>query len=293
MNDGVTLFLDESYQDGLLVVGGFIIPNAFIHDLDVDWDWLKIGKFEVPANLEIKSTYGRGDINRKLLDEAGWTQRFRVPAMLEVISQLPITILADVIVDGRVGACPQDWQIDGLRWCIRRFANCGPWTWSPEFGYRRVVHDMPQKPPIANGRKMSPAKKELLSATATTAFNRVYKEMWQVGETFPNRADRGIALSSLGFEQSITFGQASSTNALQVADVICGTVRQYVNYVTNSNPKHEYSEENLSIIAPQFRSKTTGSGLTSVTYGFDCFGQGETEVIKSEFDALFRRSRKN
>lgn len=290
MNNGETLFLDESYQDGLLVVGGFIIPNAFIHDLDVDWDWLKTGKFEVPTSLEIKSTYGRGDINRKLLDEAGWTQRFRVPAMLEVISQLPIMILADVIVDGRVGACPQDWQIDGLRWCIRRFANCVPGTWSPEFGYRRVVHDMPQKPPIANGRKMSPAKTELLSATATTAFNRVYKEMWQVGETFPNRADRGIALNSLGFEPSIAFGQASSTNALQVADVICGTVRQYVNYVTNSDSKYEYSEENLSIIAPQFRSKTTGSGLTTIKYGFDCFGQGETEVIKGEFDALFRRS---
>lgn len=293
MNDGVTLFLDESYQDGLLVVGGFIIPNEAIHDLDMDWDWLKVVKFEVPINLEIKSTYGPGDINRRLLDNAGWTQRFRVPEMLEVISQLPITILADVIVDGRVGACPQDWQIDGLRWCIRRFANCGPRRWSPELGYRRVVHDMPQKPPSVNGRKISPAKAELLSATATTAFNRIYKEMWHLGETFPNRADRGITLNSLGFEPNISFGQASSTNALQVADVICGTVRQYVNYVTNSNPKYEYSEENLSIIAPKFRSMTTGGGFTTITYGFDCFGHGETEVVKGEFDALFRSSIKN
>lgn len=54
-----TLYIDESYQDNVMTIGGIAIPSSRVAATVERWHLLKSQTFGVAVDLELKSSFGK------------------------------------------------------------------------------------------------------------------------------------------------------------------------------------------------------------------------------------------
>lgn len=261
------LLLDESMQDDVLTVGGYIVPVARLEDVIDGWRDLKEHTFGIDPHLELKYSLPGDHPARDALEANGWTHAKRVSEMLRRIAKLDVTVLADTLIHARKGGGPVDFYPRALAWCARRLANQVGQVGGPHL----VICDMPPDPSESS---------ELYGGKAA-AFDR-YEELYWKPEKFEKRT--APSLRSRRFVSTLLAAHAKHTDLLQVADVITGCIRKFCHYNLKKAsgqgklPPVGYPDENMQIIASNLRRGPRVKG-----YGFDVFPKDDPacdEIIK-------------
>lgn len=260
--------LDESMpEDGSLVaIAGFIADSTALQHLADGWRSLKTDTFNIAADAELKYTMGEKHTARKFLDEKGWSQAQRVPAMLKAVRDFGLTIVADAIYPVKDGLSPRALYLDGLSWCIRRHMN----HVGREEGPHWVVIDYPPEPGDLEGA--GERIKELYASVRTAAFDRYARLYWEPEEI--EGREPAAPLRERGFAPELIAGHARHSELLQIADVIAGCIRDFSHYnLINAGdygelPTRTWRDDNLALIAPSIRRSKEGSVRG---WGFDLF----------------------
>lgn len=270
--DGWVLYIDESERENLLTVGGFMARVAELGGIASAWRDLKTDTFNVPADAELKYTYGKREQARKLLDKAGWTQAKRVPKMLELIASMDSAVLiSNTMVDMRGKNEPKDYYIDTLFWCIRVFANHVNGCLGKPPGPHMVVIDYPPAPTSFAQRFVSPRVLDAYDIeTTTAAFIGYQKRYW---EPEPYNFKTAPAYRDLDFTPGLTAAHAKHDELLQVADVVAGCVNDFLSYnylkwSDGSLPKVAYQDDNFRVLIPSFHRK---GWRVAPSHGFGIF----------------------
>jgi hypothetical protein len=247
------LVLDESLRRNVIAVGGYIVTADRLTELVRAWRALKRDVFGIDPRAELKYTLDERHPTRALLDAAGWTQARRVPVMLETIAAMDVLVLVDVLVDLREDERPDQFYLDALGWCVRRAANeVDGDTDGPHW----VIADMPPQAGELDAERVSDRLRAMHEHVGTAAFDhyqRLYLEQQPLGW------GRGQPLRELGFAPTLLAAHARHSDLIQVADVVVGTVRDFVSRcVAGADrlgrlPAEGWREENLRIIAGRFR----------------------------------------
>src|SRR2546430_347696 len=119
--------------------------------------------------------------------------------MLDRIGKIDILLLADTMIDLRVGTSPRDFYLDALRWCTRRFA----YEVGRGLGMHWVVADMPSPPEAMEGRDLSPRLRNLHKAIGLAPFESYQEQYWEPEEFGPGKA-MGDPLRDFGFALTLT-----------------------------------------------------------------------------------------
>jgi hypothetical protein len=270
------LYLDESYKNDVLTVGGFMCTVDAVNTIVEAWRSLKAERFHVDADFELKYTIGQSHPSRAVLDGAGWPHAQRIPAMLDSIGQMNVKIIVDSLLDVRSGptapVSPIHFYLDGFKWCIRRFANQVAGA-----GLHWVVVDMPPPGPSTE-IDLTERLADLWQAGGTAAFD-IYRKLFWTAEIFPTGS--APALRQLAFAPDLAANHAKHSDLLQIADVIAGCFREFFGYnVAGSTswgqlPVASWQESNLARIAPRLckvgnRARSIGFDLFPSTFlGFD------------------------
>lgn len=260
--------LDESVPDdaSLIAIAGFMSDAARLQELAERWRVLRTEVFQIDPEAELKYTLHENHPTRNALDENGWNQAERVPAMLKAVRDLDLTIIGDVVHPVKDGLSPRALYLDGFSWCIRRHMNDVGYAQGPHW----VVIDYPPEPGDLEGA--SNRIKELYASVGTAAFDRYKKLYWEDEEMAGG--DPAAALRERGFIPELVAAHAKHSDLLQIADVIAGCFRDFTQYnLVNSAddgelPQPTWRDDNLAIIAPDIRRSPTGSVKG---WGFDLF----------------------
>lgn len=263
------LFLDESARGDVLTVGGFMARADRLPEIAETWRTMKSESFEISPRDEVKYTFADDDPVRRELDEKGWLHSKRVPLMLDVLAGLPISLLTDTLVDYRSEArSPTDFYLDGLKWCLRRFAM----QVEEERGLHWVVVDMPSRPKDLKKRDVSVRLEAMYKNVGTAPFDLYDKYYWK-SEPFGFFKARGKPYRDCNLVPTLTAAHARHSDLLQIADVIVGCVRDFCHHnlseATDDGelPPEDWRDHNMRRILPIFRQGPRGvSG-----YGFDVF----------------------
>jgi hypothetical protein len=139
-----TLVLDESYRQRAITVAGFLAGSVELSTLAASWRELKVEMGLHPGD-ELKYEIPQQHPSRARLDAAGWTQRKRVPRMLEWIADQPLTLVTDTLVDwrGSPTGTVQQLYFHAFDWCLRRAANHVQIDLQRPLGPHTVLVDMP------------------------------------------------------------------------------------------------------------------------------------------------------
>lgn len=272
------LFIDESLTDEAITVGGFIVPASDLADVSGSWRGLKRNKFGVDPSLELKYTLPERHPARQPLDARGWPQAKRVPAMLDRIANMGVTILSDTLIDVRLRANPKDFYLDALSWCMRRFAIHVERIPGPHL----VVVDMPSPTTGIENRELSDRLRSLYENVGTAPFD-LYEERYRNPEFLRPDRPLGTPFSKLAMFPTLLAAHARHSEHLQVADVIVGCIRDFCHFTVSKTdgwgrlPEPGWQEENLGLIAKSFRRGPRVKG-----YGFDLWPRdynGMDEII--------------
>lgn len=254
--DAWVLYLDESERENLLTVGGFMTRNTNLDDVASGWRDLKTATFGVPADTELKYTFGKREKARRLLERKEWSQAQRVPAMLDrIASNESLVLISNTVVDLRGKNEPKDYYIDTLFWCIRAFANHVGGCLGRPPGPHMVVIDYPPSPTSLAKRFVSPRVLDAYDVeTTTAAFIGYQKRYW---EPEPYNRGRAPAYRDLNFLPSLTAAHAKHDELLQIADVVAGCVNDFLAYnllkwTDGSLPEMGYQDHNLRVLVPAF-----------------------------------------
>ena len=249
-----TFWLDESYRSRYLTLGGFFCDSEDIGGTTDAWRDLKI-EFGLQPEAELKYTISEGHPSRAVLDDGGWTQAVRVPAMLRAIRNMPLVVVVTTIEDGRLADDRHvtDMYPDALRWVVRGFAIG---TDGPLSHPHRVITDAPPGVGELDRAALSPRMKELLRSRGTYAFD-IYRDLYERPQD--TATIQWPSLRELGFESSLLSSHARYSDHLQIADVIVGVVRDFVEHTLEGAdswgqlPEATWRDDNLAILMPKFR----------------------------------------
>ena len=250
------LYLDESERENLLTVGGFMAPKVSLDDIASAWRELKADTFNIPAEIELKSTYGKREKARRLLDAKGWTQAKRVPEMLETIADMDdLILISNTMVDLRGKNEPKDYYIDTLYWCVRTFANHVSSCLGKPPGPHMVVIDYPPAPTSLAQRFVSPRVLDAYNVETTTAAFIGYQARYWSPESYNNKV--APAYRDLDFLPSLAAAHAKHDELLQVADVVAGCVNDFLSYnyskwADGNLPEMAYQDHNFRVLIPSF-----------------------------------------
>jgi hypothetical protein len=276
------LFLDESIEGNVITVGGVHMNTGALGVALAAWRQLKSNTFGIDPSTELKYTMPSNHPTRAALDANGWTQKVRVPEMLDCIAGLDVVVLADTLIDGRAGPKPRDFYLDALKWCVRRFANDVDARDGPHW----VVTDMPSAPPSMTGRSVSRRLRDLHKTIGTASF-----DVYERGFHEPERFGTSMAASykDCGLGPTLLAAHARHSEHLQLADVVSGAVRDFCwSNVDGADPSgnlppHGYPEANLGRLRWRFRRGPSGV----CTFGFDLFPpDAVTAAIKLRLEGI-------
>jgi hypothetical protein len=263
------LVLDESLRGNVIAVGGYITTAYRLTPIVRAWRALKREVFGIDPRMELKYTMDDRHATRVALDAAGWNHARRVPAMLDVVAAMDIIIVVDVLVDIRTGVRPDQFYLDALGWCVRREANdVGADVDGPHW----AIVDMPPQSGELDAVGVSDRLRSMHQHVGTAAFD-FYQRLFLEPQRFGWGQPAGRPLRDLGFAPTLVAAHARHSDLLQVADVVVGTVRDFVSRcIAGADPlgrlpAEGWREDNVRRIGSKFRR---GAGRVC-GYGFDAF----------------------
>jgi hypothetical protein len=265
------LWLDESVRGEVLTVGGVMMRTADEVRVVDAWRALK-ERMGLDAFGELKHALNEKHPSRPRLDAAGWTQKHRVPGMLEMISKQPVLVIVATRVDNREGdgrPHPEDYYLDALMWCAMRFCNAMHRDGRATQGPHRVTVDYPTQPDDLENRQVSARLRELYSANPTTAAFQRYERAW-ASPTSTRDSGTMPALRRGDLAPSLAATHSQHCDLLQMADVVTGTTNEFVAWnlaeADGSNlPWPSYRDKNFQKLRPVVR-RSPGGALRG--YGF-------------------------
>ena len=107
---GFVVHLDESQRWKLISVGAFMCALEDLPEIRLHWARLR-RRLGLRQNEELKWNWPKDDVTRKRVEEAGWTKKKRNEAVVATIANMPLTLMADLLLDERTnGRGPRDFH---------------------------------------------------------------------------------------------------------------------------------------------------------------------------------------
>jgi len=282
--------LDESYRQRAITVGGFLAGSVELPSLAASWRELKI-EMGLDVGDELKYEIPQQHPSRARLDAAGWSQRNRVPRMLEWIADQPVTIITDTLVDWRQSQTGtiQQLYFHAFDWCLRRAANHVQIDLQRPPGPHTVLVDMPGSTGVVDDADQTALLRLLQDNRGTAAFAH-YRARYLEPESWPSGLS-GEPLGSLGFHSELHASHAKHSDLLQIADVVAGCINDLCEFNLQSYsaggalPSPDYQESNFLLIADRFRTSREGR---IIGYGLDVFPRDDAaaEALLSRIEDL-------
>lgn len=276
---GYVLHVDESYQWKLLSVGGFLCALDDLPAVRKRWAELRL-ELGVKQDEELKWNWGQNDPVRLRVEKAGWSKTRRNAAVVRALREMPITLMADLLYDIRVGT--ERTQLDFYRWgfdyvcvgfrceCVYQRGSSGP---------HLVVVDKPsaaQRP--KRGHPKGPSFGWLKDREEIWHVH--YRKLFWEG---PKGSDT-TPLYQHNFYPALLVSQAKYNRLLEVADAVAGLSLDFVQYnlqgfeADGELPPKDWPDELYEQLAHKFRRGPNGMVRH---YGFTLFPErvpGAAEV---------------
>lgn len=253
------MHLDESLRGNLLSVGGFICDYSDLASIEAGWMDMRRG-MGLEDTEPLKWNYGSTSTVRRRIEADGWTNIERRAAMIEVIRDVPVTLMADVLYDDRGGRRPAlDFYRHALDWLVLRFRNYVTDIRPRPPGPHYVVLDKPSPAPAARPGFDDPQFRWLQQREQIWYLH--YQNRYWNGFAFAGRSVP--PLRTVGFYPSVVVAHAKFNPLLEIADAVAGLALDFVEYNLRDNdgdlPHVGWQDENLIRVARCFRAHPSGN----------------------------------
>jgi len=250
----LSVWVDESEKGDILVVAGVLAAWDAVPRVVENWRTLK-ASLGLPPEAEIKWNLPSGHPTRQALDRGGRTTRdLCIEATDFVAGQNDLSCIAIVMLDQRnipfwrewlwSKASVRDFYCEGLKYLIQRVAEE-----VVEVGHQAcvVVCDTPElgTKPFESG-----TIKRGIGAMEST-YAKWYQSGVGVG---PGKQYHEGPLADIGFHPSVLIGDATYHDMLQIADVVAGVTREWVDAV-RANRVGSWEVDRLKGISVRFRRR--------------------------------------
>lgn len=264
---GYILHLDESIRGRLLSVGGFICSLDDIADVRKRWASLR-QTFGLARDDELKWNWPANDPARAPVEARGWNKKRRNQAVVDALSSMPITLMADLLYDERGHSRgPLDFYRYGVDYVCVGFRCCAVYERQCP-GPHIVVVDKPSPPP-------KPRR-----GTDDSAFEwlKDREEIWHVHYRRllwdgPKGSD-STPLYKSNFYPALLVSQAKYNRLLEIADAVSGLALDFAEYnlkgvrEDGSLPPRSWQDQLMADLASKFRRGPNGKIRH---YGFTLF----------------------
>jgi hypothetical protein len=232
----LSLWVDESVKGGFLVVGGVMAKWDLVPSIVTGWREVK-ASFGLPPEAEIKWTLGEKHPTRKALGSRINDLRKKVTDF--VAGRNELSCIAAVMVERRKtprengrsqedNERVRDFYCEGLKYLIQRAAE-------------EVVEKEKQKEKrdcVVVCDRPGLGKKWFRDKTLRRgqgAVEKTYEEWYRNGVSpGPGEQYYDGPLADIGFHPSVLIGDATYHDMLQIADVVAGVTREWVDAVRNN-----------------------------------------------------------
>lgn len=223
---GRTFFVDESVQGSFLGVGGYIVENAAIVEVERAWATLKETVFGADPYSDFKWNMQPTHAARRAAEARGFSGRERARVIADFLHRQPIKIIVNVLWDmrtvrasgGPTTRTPVDLYRRALSGLLDRWINELAHSAAARLpGPNLLVLDFPPVPSDypSDVRFSYLARREMV---AFDLYREVYRDGLKYGTvTLP-------PLKDLRGHSSPLLGHASANLALQIADCVVGIV---------------------------------------------------------------------
>lgn len=256
---GYILHLDESIRWRLISVAGFIAASDDLMAIRAEWTALR-ERLGLGEQDLLKWNYGESDATRQMLETAGWTKARRADAVVETISRLPVTLVADILADERRGQRgPLDFYRHGVDYICVGFRNHACWDMCSS-GPHFVVVDAPAVPPRPRPNTDDSSFEWLKDRQAIWHIHYRKKFVDELGP--------------YGFYPSLLVSNAKYNQLLEIADAIAGLALDFVEYKlkgfrsTGQLPEVNWQDRSMARLVDKFRRGPEGMIWK---YGFTLF----------------------
>jgi hypothetical protein len=248
----LSVWVDESEKGDILVVAGVLADWAAVPKIVRDWRQVKAG-LGLPPEAEIKWNLPSGHPTRQALERGGRTTKDLCFKATDFIAgRHDLTCVAVVMLEQRnillwkklfwPKASVRDFYCQGLKYLIQRAAEE-----VVEAGLSDcvVVCDTPElgtKPFALGAIRRGPG-----------AVKKMYGEWYRDGVSVgPGKKHHGGPLADIDFHPSVLIGDATCHDMLQIADVVAGVTREWVDAV-RANHSSSWELDRFKAVSVRFR----------------------------------------
>lgn len=227
---GLSVWIDESEKGDLLVLGALIASWEQVPEVVAGWRAVK-RRYGLAADVEVKWNLPSDHETRNAIEENGLSTRALSEALIEFIASTNTRCIAVAMTDKRElsswrellwpKASVLDFYCEGLRYILQRVALERV---SSDADDCVVVCDTPQL-----GRRFFQFSS---IRRGSVAVQDAYKIWHRAGlGSDRGRQHNNEALADLDFHPSILIGDATYHDMLQLADIVTGATREWVDTV--------------------------------------------------------------
>jgi hypothetical protein len=252
--DSLSVWVDESEKGDILVVAGVLAAWAAVPSIVHDWRTVKVG-LGLPPEAEIKWNLPSGHPTRQALERGERTTKDLCVKMTNFIAERDdLTCVAAVMLEQRdislwkkslwSKASVRDFYCEGLKYLIQRAAeevveaklqDCVVVCDTPELG---------RKPFFLRAIRRGPR-----------AVEKTYGDWYRHGVSVgPGKKHHEGPLADIGFHPSILIGDATYHDMLQIADVVAGVTREWVDAV-RAHRADSWEVDRFKAVSVRFRTR--------------------------------------
>jgi len=250
----LSVWVDESEKGEILVVAGVLAAWTAVPNIVNDWRRVKAELGLLP-NAEIKWNLPSRHHTRRQLEQCGRTTKdLCVKATDFVADRDDLSSVAIVMLEQRRNwlfwrkswpkASVRDFYCEGLKYLIQRAAeevveaklqDCVVVCDTPELGRERFASGAIRRGPKAVEKR----------------YGHWYRQGVSVG---PGKEHHGGPLADIGFHPSVLIGDATYHDMLQIADVVAGVTREWVDAV-RAGRSDSWEVDRFKAVSVRFRRR--------------------------------------
>ncbi len=249
----LSFWVDESEKGPLLAVGGVMVPWHLVPHIVQEWRRIKVG-LGLDPGTEVKWNLPQSHATRIALERGGCsTRRLSEEAIRFVSLREDVICIVAVMFDERsqsqwksrwAKASVRDFYCEGLKYALQRVAE--------EAAIQRtsscvIVCDRPE----LGTKSFSWGSIKRGQTAVDEAYAGWYKSGVGVG---PGRQMHNGCLAAISFHPSVLVGDGSYHDMLQLADVVVGATRDWVDS-TRRDACDQWVIEQIRILSRSFRSR--------------------------------------
>jgi hypothetical protein len=250
----LSVWVDESEKGNMLVVAGVMADWAVVPNIVDSWRGVK-AKLGLPRDAEIKWNLPSEHPTRQVLvQKRRKTKELCMKAIDFIADRDDLSCIAIVMLEQRRNllfwrklwskASVRDFYCEGMKYLIQRAAeevveakllSCVVVCDTPQLGAKTFTSGA-----IRRGRQ---------------AIEDAYKDWYLRGvDVGPGREHHGGSLEDIGFHPSVLIGNATYHDMLQIADVVAGVTREWVDAV-RANRSSSWEVNRFKAVSARFRRR--------------------------------------